>query len=298
MKCTPKNYEQRDRYLWTDIPNAFNEIGNRTQSEKMTELLRCWIEDGYAILPSAADRESMDSFMSEMRAALAEANQSIRMTYWDTDGHHLESAQSSKLSHNESKVLDLHDYLESAAKLSFSKPILDILQLIFDDEVIAFQSLYFEYGSGQSAHQDTAFVFTDPPMHFAASTIALEDVSSGHGELFYYPGSQKLDDFIFAGDGKAFRQDDPDSYRYSKVLETAAGESNLRRTAFLPAKGDALLWAADLIHGGEPHKHLRTRQSLVTHYCPLRASIPYVRHSGRTPRQVAPGAWVVAQHGK
>lgn len=297
MECIPKDFSRRENFLWTDIPDAASRLSGLTQSCETQDSLRSWIDEGYAILRSAASRELATTFIADTRNRLIDADTSIHMTFWDDKGHHVEPAHLSKLSFTEAKVLDLHTHLESAQRLVFSPKILEILHLIFDDEVVAFQSLYFEFGSGQGAHQDTAFVLTEPPMHFAASTIALEGVSPGQGELFFYPGSQKLGDFIFVGGGKAFRPDDPDCDRYSQMLEAAAGASSLRRTPFLPETGDALLWAADLIHGGEPHAGQRTRRSLVTHYCPRRASIPYVRHLGLEPRQVGRGAWVVGQYG-
>jgi ectoine hydroxylase-related dioxygenase (phytanoyl-CoA dioxygenase family) len=298
MKFFPKHYDVPSQYLWTDIPHAKSAVAEKIQSTDAADPLLSWIDNGYAILPSAAEDNLIDAFTTQVQTVLASGNQSVRMTYWDRDGHHLEAARAEKLSCTEAKVLDLHDHFDIASQLVFSARILDFLKVLFEDEVVAFQSLYFEYGSGQGAHQDTAFVLTEPPMHFAASTIALEDVSTGRGELFLYPGSQKLDDLIFDGGGKAFKQSDPDSNRYSTLLETAARASGLRRTPHLPAKGDVLLWAADLIHGGEPHSHVGTRRSLVTHYCPRGAIVPYVRHSGREPRQVGPGAWVVAQNGR
>jgi hypothetical protein len=39
---------------------------------------------------------------------------------------------------------------------------------------------------------------------------------------------------------------------------------------FHPKQGDVLLWHADLVHGGSKREHRNlTRQSLVTHYCPV-----------------------------
>ena len=39
---------------------------------------------------------------------------------------------------------------------------------------------------------------------------------------------------------------------------------------FLPKKGDALIWHADLVHGGSPRTDRDlTRWSLVSHFCPL-----------------------------
>src|SRR6266516_4337125 len=66
------------------------------------------------------------------------------------------------------------------------------VELIFGAPAIAFQSLYFEYGSQQGLHRDPMFVVTDPPSHLLASWVALEDITPDSGPLAYVPGSQHL----------------------------------------------------------------------------------------------------------
>ena len=53
----------------------------------------------------------------------------------------------------------------------------------------------------------------------------------------------------------------------SLVRRCEAG--NLPLETFLPKKGDALIWASDLVHGGSRITNQNTRRSFVTHYCPV-----------------------------
>jgi len=103
-----------------------------------------------------------------MREALSVPDSDIKMTYWDTTGHHHEIARIDRLHNKEAKVLDLH-----TGDLIFAPAILDFLTDIFQDDAVTFQSLYFENGSQQGCHQDTAFVYVEPPYQFAACWIAL-----------------------------------------------------------------------------------------------------------------------------
>jgi hypothetical protein len=82
----------------------------------------------------------------------------------------------------------VHYHLPSSHDLIFSPSILKFLWDLFGEAPVAFQGLYFEYGSAQGAHNDTAFVYVEPASLFAASWIALEDIKPNTGELFYYPG--------------------------------------------------------------------------------------------------------------
>ena len=52
-----------------------------------------------------------------------------------------------------------------------------------------------------------------------------------------------------------------------KSLVERSGERGLPLQTFLPKKGDALIWSADLAHGGSQiGDPSLTRRSLVTHY--------------------------------
>jgi ectoine hydroxylase-related dioxygenase (phytanoyl-CoA dioxygenase family) len=218
------------------------------------------------------------------------------MTYWDTDGHHQEQVSPANLGKLEAKVLDLHVHLDEANDLIFAPKIMNFLTDTFQDDAVAFQCLYFENGSQQGCHQDTAFVYVDPPYQFAASWIALEDVVPGSGELFYYPGSQKIDDLIFQGGNKELRGGDPDGPNYSNLLESIAEGAGLTKQFLHIKAGESLMWAADLMHGGAPITTKHTRRSLVTHYCPLKAVVPYAKHVGREPRRVRDRGWVIGAH--
>jgi ectoine hydroxylase-related dioxygenase (phytanoyl-CoA dioxygenase family) len=171
---------------------------------------------------------------------------------------------------------------------------LGFLRDVFQEDPVAFQTLYFEYGSTQGAHNDTAFVYVDPPYKFLASWIALEDIDSETGELFYYPGSHKIGDQVFANGGKMFDPKDEHAPTYSRTLDEMMAAHGLSRSTFVPRARDVLFWSADLVHGGTEITKRRTRRSLVTHYCPRSAVVPYARSLGRTPVQTPEGGWIVS----
>jgi ectoine hydroxylase-related dioxygenase (phytanoyl-CoA dioxygenase family) len=233
----------------------------------------------------------------ELNGALSDPSVEFPMTYWDNQNqHHYDIARHDKLGNLEAKVLDVHVRLPASQKLIFAPKLLDFLRDVFQEEPVAFQTLYFENGSQQSAHQDTAFVYTDPPYHFVASWIALEDIAPDTGELFYYPGSHKMDDLSFADGAKALRPGDPDGPGYSAALEQAVSEYGFKRARFLPKQTDVLFWASDLVHGGSPRTSNATRRSLVTHYCPRSATVPYAKDDNKKPKRLDCGGWVIAHY--
>jgi ectoine hydroxylase-related dioxygenase (phytanoyl-CoA dioxygenase family) len=130
-------------------------------------------------------------------------------------------------------------------------------------------------------------------MRFAGCWVALEDVKPGSGELEYYPGSHKFEEFLWNGRNKLMPPDDPDHAKYLEQLHTQAKAHGCERKRFNPRKGDALLWAADLAHGGALQTTPGlTRRSLVTHMCPEEDKPQYFLETERRERlQDACGAY-------
>jgi hypothetical protein len=293
-----KNYSCIGEYLWTDLPDAQEKLSAGINYLKTPEeILECWIERGYAIKRNAVPKADTDRLRLDVEDRIRSGRDPLPLTHWDEEGnHHYTTASPYNVHMLEAKVLDLHVRLESAAQVALAPSIVEFLSDVFEDEVLAFQSLYFHNGSQQSAHQDTAFVYTEPAMRFAAAWIALEDIKSGTGELFYYPRSQKLDDFRFASGTKALLPGDPAGPTYSAILEETCAKVGLRRTVFLPKRGDVLFWSADLVHGGEPRRLDTSRYSFVVHYCPKSVTVPYAVPSGKELRRVTDRGWVIGQH--
>lgn len=100
--------------------------------------------------------------------------------------------------------------------------------------------------------------------------VALEDIDSNNGPLVYYPGSHALP--VFTNEQIGINPDtqaNPNSHypAYEKAWEAIVEALNLKPLYFHAKKGQALIWAANLLHGGAAQKDLkRTRYSQVTHY--------------------------------
>jgi ectoine hydroxylase-related dioxygenase (phytanoyl-CoA dioxygenase family) len=70
---------------------------------------------------------------------------------------------------------------------------------------------------------------------------------------------------------------------YQENLKASERSHNLERRRFLPQRGDVLIWAALLAHGGTRISLERTRKSIVTHFCPEKIVPTYFE---RRPRQI------------
>jgi len=112
----------------------------------------------------------------------------------------------------------------------------------------------------------------------------MEDVQPGTGELHYYAGSHRIREFLFGGDKKSMPDDGQQHEELLKHLIDECERQGLKHEVFRPKKGDALIWSADLVHGGSPITVAGTRRSFVTHWCPVSAEPMYLHFTGNSGR--------------
>lgn len=95
----------------------------------------------------------------------------------------------------------------------------------------------------------------------------------------YIPGSHRLPEYHFSGKYKHWspaRDGNDQHNEWAGLLYQNAEVMGLNVELFRPRKGDVLIWAADLAHGGSPVRDRSlTRKSLVGHYCPNRVDPHY-----------------------
>jgi ectoine hydroxylase-related dioxygenase (phytanoyl-CoA dioxygenase family) len=199
------------------------------------------------------------------------------------------------------RIVDVFAARPIALDILLAPAIVRFLSLIFDAEPLLIQSLTFERGSEQGIHQDTMYVVVSNPMELAASWTALQDVEPGSGELRYYEGSHRLPEFLFSGEHKSWLPSRDGNGQHDEKLKRLHSDSErlgLPLRTFLPKKGDTLIWAADLAHGGSPVlDRSLTRRSMVGHYCPLGVEPNYFSYLPERKRQrKVPGGWAASEY--
>ena len=277
----PSRLAARFGGLWTDAPDADDTIAGRhaigVLSDADAELLRNWISNGYVILPGAIPAHLLDAACTDLDRAYQGGMPSLLFQCLSLSPNDMPWRP--EINARPAKALDLHWHSQATRDLMFAPAILRFLHLIFERPPLASQSLGFLRGSGQPAHQDTAYVVYSQARRFAASWIALEDVTEGAGELAYFPGSQRAPDFVYAdrykslheamrmniAGGNSLREAEEE---HGRTIIRHAEEHGLREERLLAKAGDVLIWHADLAHGGRPISNNATRRSVVTHYCP------------------------------
>ncbi|MBV8553577.1 MAG: phytanoyl-CoA dioxygenase family protein [Acidobacteriaceae bacterium] len=278
--ATAPTYFSRYGGLWIDRRDFEDALVERQRkgeiSKDEADQVRFFEKNGYLILPGAVPASACDRFECDIAAAWERGDERLLI---QNPTEYYGKPLAAGAPRVQTRVVDSYVYYESALDLLLSDSIARFMRIIFDDAPLLFQSLSFEMGSEGALHQDTGYVVVNSPMELAATWIALEDVREGSGELIYIPGSHRMPEFHFSGEFKHWsepRDGAEQQQQWIRLLGENAERMGLRTEIFRPQKGDALIWAADLAHGGSPiQDRSLTRRSLVGHFCPNRAEPNY-----------------------
>jgi ectoine hydroxylase-related dioxygenase (phytanoyl-CoA dioxygenase family) len=163
------------------------------------------------------------------------------------------------------KVNDLYLEQASVRRLALDDRLVPLLRRLLGERPALCNSLSLEYGTEQEDHVDSLYMTPRTPTHLVAVWVALEDCSPESGLLRYWPGSHRIDPYVFSNGGRHFVPDEMDAW--NGYMRTQRQARELQCELFQANKGDVFIWNAQLLHGGsriaEPG---RTRRSLVFHY--------------------------------
>ena len=231
---------------WVESPFFEQELQHVNLSPELADIARRYNRDGYVIF----DPQLPESVLDEAIAG-------VDVEY-----------------HGEIRLQDAWQTVPSVRQIATAPRVLEVLKMLYRREPIPFQTLNFPVGTQQRTHSD-AIHFNSIPQRFMCGVwVALEAVRDDNGPLHYYPGSHKLPfyDLIDMGLKGSDAQTAAEVYgityrQYEDKLEQIVAAHGLKKEVLNMPKGHALIWSANLLHGGE--KILTpgsTRHSQVTHY--------------------------------
>lgn len=168
--------------------------------------------------------------------------------------------------HYGARVQDAWMHNKDVRAAALYPPVLETLEFLYGKRPRLFQTLNFPVGTEQSPHSDVIHFNCWPPDGSLCGVwLALEDADESNGPLVYYPGSHKLpqlylENFNLPPTAEGYRA-------YEKRLGEFLQMTRLEPAQALVKRGQAVIWAANLVHGGSAVKdRSRTRLSQVSHY--------------------------------
>jgi len=169
----------------------------------------------------------------------------------------------------ERRIQDAWKEDDDVRAIAANQSVIDLLSKLYGRSAFPFQTLNFPVGTQQDGHTDSVHFSSLPERFMCGVWLAMEDIGPDAGPLFYYPGSHRWPIMTNAlvgrrGDDRNLSSpQDPYAPAWRALCEVYGAQEEL----FLPKKGQALIWSANLLHGGSrQHDPRLTRWSQVTHY--------------------------------
>jgi Phytanoyl-CoA dioxygenase (PhyH) len=204
--------------------------------------------DGYLILDSVGiEPATLDAIVDDLEELYGDIREEGGVTY------------------AKRRIRDAWRISPNVKALALAPDALQMLEAFYERKPIPFQTLNFRVGSQQAPHSDTLHFNTMPSGYMCGIWVALEDIDMDNGPVVFYPGSHKLPEVTMQDVG--VRPEKSEYHHYERYIAELMEEKGFAPEYATIRKGQALLWAANIVHGGSKVKDpKRTRHSQVTHY--------------------------------
>ncbi|WP_404712291.1 phytanoyl-CoA dioxygenase family protein [Sphingomonas sp. MMS24-J13] len=167
------------------------------------------------------------------------------------------------------RIQDAWQFDADVQAIAANPKVLDLLSRLYGRRAFPFQTLNFPVGTQQHLHTDAVHFSSIPQRFMCGVWLAMEDIEADAGPLSYVPGSHKwpiLDNAMIGRRG-ADQTHGSAQTPYHDAWNALVAEHNIPAKSFLARKGQALIWCANLLHGGSVQNNPNlTRWSQVTHY--------------------------------
>ena len=236
--------------------------------------------DGYLIFDPGISVEVLDRVILDLQGKYTDPDRSSEGVFYSVG-----------------RIQDAWKISPSVKEVALASRVLATLDQLYGRRALPFQTLNFPRGTEQAAHSDTIHFNSMPATYMCGVWVALEDIDMDVGPLVYYRGSHKLPEITLEDLHLKFKFLLSPYYEhcikalrrlglrgqmqtplenihgtvyvqyYEPFVADLVARQGIKPTYATIKKGQALVWAANLLHGGSHQKDKsRSRHSQVTHY--------------------------------
>jgi ectoine hydroxylase-related dioxygenase (phytanoyl-CoA dioxygenase family) len=161
---------------------------------------------------------------------------------------------------------------DNIKRLALHPKIMSALRDLYKSEPVAFSTINFTKGTEQPLHSDYFHFGSMPELMLAGVWVALEDIDPDAGPLSLIPGSQNSpiilpEDLGFSEPPRSTLEVKNNYTVYEEWVRNYISVNNLKASTPRLKKGQAVIWAANTLHGAFAIKNKQlTRYSQVNHY--------------------------------
>ena len=226
---------------WVESPFFYQLLEQENLTIEQKEQLIHFHELGYIIIDLELSEEFLNRVVEEMYSAIRRDNTTKQSEFYTYS--------------NSPRIFEEWRNSDSIRELCLNTKLISTLELLYNKEAFPFSTINFIKGSNQPLHSDAIHFHTIPQLWMSGVWVALENTTLENGTLNIVPGSHRWPVF----DYDSLKLPHPDSIEDGEKENYRVYEEFIRqlveaqRGEILPVplkKGQALIWAANLLHGG------------------------------------------------
>ena len=247
------------------------------EGQQARDAIAEWNARSVLTLPRFYADAEIDAVVADYRALWNEGRARVTVDDMDIDRRmRLRDVSADAQASHRFKVNDL--YLEQASvhRLALNDRLVPLLLQLLGERPAVCNSLSLEYGSEQEDHVDSLFMTPRTPAHLVAVWVALEDCAPESGLLRYWPGSHRIEPYVFSNGERHFIPEELGAWQ--NWMRAQVQQHGLRSELFGAHKGDVFIWnnkkGTEVInrYAGPPHDKGRANR------------VPPISARGRTAR--------------
>jgi ectoine hydroxylase-related dioxygenase (phytanoyl-CoA dioxygenase family) len=250
-------YEKNYNTPWIESPFFYQILKKKNISNFLKKLAINFHEEGYVIVNLKLPDKFINKILSDVDSKLNKGQVKKNPSIY----HYNESP----------RIVEAWKFSSEIANLAYNKKLINLLKFFYEKKPLPISTINFIKGTEQPMHSDYMHFASTPEKFLAGAWIALEKTNRFNGPLSVVPKSHKLPitDFNMLNCKK------PESissleknYRiYENFVKKIIIANKLKVKQIHIPKGFAIIWAANLLHGGTKMLNRKlTRKSQVIHY--------------------------------
>ena len=242
---------------WIESPFFYELLSKKKINRNLKKIAINMHEKGYAIV----DLNLTDKFINNINKDISNAINEGKIK------------KNPKIYHYNKypRIVEAWKYSANVAKLANNSKLKKILKFLYKSKPLPFSTINFIGGTEQPFHSDYIHFGSLPHKYLVGAWVALENTNKYNGALKVVPGSHKFPLI----DYQDLKQKKPlniiqleKNYRvYENFIKKLIKVKKLKYKELYLKKGEVILWAANLLHGGSKVKNKNlTRKSQVIHF--------------------------------
>jgi hypothetical protein len=242
---------------WFETDLSKNFLKKKKISKDLRKQTNLFIKNGYLVLRNVISKKLINNVVNDFNKIINSNQFKKNPDYFHYNKH--------------PRVIEGWKKSKNIKAIAKNTIINNYFKFFYNKNPLPISTINFYAGTEQPLHSDYIHFGSVPELYLAGAWFALENVNKNNGPLTVVPGSHKLKIVSFSD----FNLQIPKTTKelkshysiYENYLIEIIKEKKMKTKKIFLQKGDVIIWAANLLHGGSKIiKKNHSRLSQVVHY--------------------------------